>query len=360
MAYTTIAKPSVHMDVPLWEGSDSTTTVNGMGFKPDIIWIKRYDGNARAIFNNSTQGIGFNQQPSGNFANDTTNFIASYTSDGFTLTGNLDYTNDASQFYSACCFKANGGTTSSNTDGSITSTVQANTTAGISVVTWTGTGGAGTLGHGLGVAPKFIMAKNMAEADRAVTLNMSTLFETDPATDNIQFALNGSTLQDQADRWNDTAPTTSVFSVGSTGMLNGSSDPCVAYCFAEVQGFSKMGYFIGNGNVNGAFVYCGFRPKYIMVKKRDSAENWFCKITGINASGVGSYSSSYGVGGTLTRTIKYDDTTNSTNCTMRFTSTGFQALTTDGKANDDDTKYWYIAFAEMPVVGTNGVIALAI
>jgi len=361
MAFTTIAKPSVHFDVPLWAGSDSTTTVSGMGFKPDIIWIKRFDGNGHPVFNDSSKGIGFNWIPSGNNANDTTNYVASYTSDGFTLTGNVNNSNDASQYYSACCFKANGGTTSSNSDGSITSTVQANTDAGISVVTYTGTASNATVGHGLGAVPKFIIIKNTAIADRGVTYNGSTIYETDPETDNIQFALNGGTLTDQADKFNDTAPTSSVFSIGTSNMVNGSGEACVAYCFEEVQGFSKIGYYEGQGSVKGATVYCGFRPKYLMIKKSGSAENWFCKIPDINSSGVaGSYSSSYGLGSLLKKTIKYDDQSPSTNCSITITSTGFRATTTDGKANGENARYWYIAFAEMPMVGTNGTVALAI
>ena len=322
-----------------------------MEFKPDCIWIKRYDGSGHPVLNNSSLGVAKNWIPSGNNAVDTTSFVASYTSDGFTLTGNVNNSNDASQKYMAGCWKANGGTTSSNTDGATTSTVQANTTAGFSIVNWTGTGSTTTLGHGLGVAPKLIFAKNNAEADRGVVLTMSTLYESDPETDNLQFALNGTTLQDQADRWGDTAPTTSVFTVGSTGMLNGSSDECFAYCFAEKKGFSKFGYYEGNGNADGSFIYCGFRPKWILVKKRDSAENWFTKVTGITG---------YGVGAHRTRTIKYDDATSSTNCHVRFTSTGFIPITTDGKANTLSHKYFYMAFAEMPIVTSNGLVALAI
>ena len=206
MAYTAIAKSSDHFDCPTWTGSDSTTTITGMSFKPDILWIKNYSGSGHPVFNDSSKGIGFNWIPSGNNANDTTNYVASYTSDGFTLTGNLANSNDASDSYVGACWKANSGTTSSNSDGSITSTVQANTTSGVSVVTYTGTGSAGTIGHGLGVAPKLIMVKNTTQSDRGKMLCMGTTFVADPQTDSTEFAYTGAQADNTA--FNDTAPTT--------------------------------------------------------------------------------------------------------------------------------------------------------
>ena len=343
-------QPHDHFDCPTWTGSDSTTTVNGMAFKPDCLWIKRYDGSGHPVLNNSTLGTAKSWIPSGNNAVNTTVMVASYTSDGFTLTGNINDTNDASQNYFSSCWKANGGTTSTNTTGATNSTVQANTTSGFSIVTWTGTGGTTTLGHGLGVAPKFILAKNNASADRGVTLNMSTLYVADPATDNIQFARNDSTLTDQADRWGDTAPTSSVFTVGATSMINGSSDECFAYVFAEVQGFSKFGYYSGTGNIAGTKVYCGFKPKWVMIKKAEATEDWVGKVSGLTG---------YGLGGNRTRSIKYGVADQSTNSFLQFESNGFRIVTTDGKMNQENSKYWYIAFAEMPMVGTNGTIALA-
>ena len=350
MAFTTIAKPSVHFDVPTWDGSNSTTTITGMGFKPDALWIKRYDGSGHPVFNNSTQGTAKNWIPSGQNTVDTTVYVASYTSDGFTLTGNVNNTNDASQEYVGACWKANGGTTASNSDGATTSTVQANTTSGFSVVTYTGTGSATTLGHGLGAVPKIIISKSFTTEDWGGIFNGSTVYHTDPATDYLNVAQNSSTLTDSDTVWNDTAPTSTVFSVNSSTLANKSGDSYVAYCFAEVQGFSKFGYYSGTGNVRSTKVYCGFRPKWIFIKQIDGAENWFSKQT----------LTGYGYGAEKTRTVKYDDSTSSTNCYVHFESNGFRPTTTDHKANGDDVKYIYMAFAEMPMVGTNGTIALAI
>ena len=343
-------QPHDHFDCPTWTGSDSTTTVNGMAFKPDSLWIKNYSGTGHPVLNNSTLGTAKNWIPSGNNAVNTTVYVASYTSDGFTLTGNIANTNDASDRYVGACWKANGGTTSTNTSGATNSTVQANTTSGFSIVKWTGTGGTTTLGHGLGVAPKIIFAKNNAQADRGVTLNMSTNYVADPATDNIQFARADSTLADQADRWGDTAPTSSVFTVGATGMINGSSDECFAYCFAEVKGFSKMGYYSGTGNARGTKVYCGFKPKWVMIKSTTTSNDW---------GGNSSVLTGYGLGGQRTRIFAFNGDYGQTTATLQFESNGFRPVSTSTANNQENTIYWYMAFAEMPMVGTNGTIALA-
>ena len=349
MAFTTIAKVSDHFDCPTWDGSDSTKTITGMGFKPDALLIKRYNGNGHPVLNNSTEGTAKNWVPSGSSAYDTTTYVASYTSDGFTLTGNIENTNNDGDDYVGACWKANGGTTSSNTDGSITSTLQVNTTAGISIGTYTGTGANGTIGHGLGAVPKVIIAKSTTVADNGDIFNGGTTIYSDTETDLIQFAGTGA-FQDDAGGWNDTKPTTSVWSIGNKTHHNTSGVASIAYCFAEKQGFSKFGFYIGNGNAIGVRIYCGFRPKWIMVKNWGQTEDWFTKVSGLTG---------FGLGGTRTRTVKVSDNTSSTNCTVNFESNGFRITTSDGKANTDGGKYIYMAFAEMPMVGTNGTISLA-
>ncbi len=349
MAFTTIAKPSVHFDCPTWTGSDSTTTITGMGFKPDALWIKRYDGAGNPVFNNSSDGVAKNWSPDGNNTVDTTTYVASYTSDGFTLTGNIANTNDASNKYVAACWKANGGTTASNSDGSITSTIQANTTAGVSVLQWTGTGANGTIGHGLGVAPKLVIIKSTGTADRGELLNMGKTFITDPETDMIQFATTG-TLTDVAEAWNDTAPTSSVISIGSSALGNASGQACIGYAFAEIQGFSKIGYYSGTGNAQGTKVYCGFRPKWIMIKSTTTGDNFNSRVSGLTG---------YGLGGERTRNINLNNNESNAEGTIQFESNGFRMASTSTANNQENTKYLYMAFAEMPMVGTNGTIALA-
>ena len=168
------------------------------------------------------------------------------------------------------CWKANGGTTSSNTDGSVTTTVQANTTAGFSIVLYTGTGANATFGHGLGAVPKMIITKTRSNSgDWMVYHGANT---SAPQTDFLK--LNATNLTEDLNTvFNDTAPTSSVFSLGSNGDVNTSGRTQVAYVFAEVEGYSKFGSYDANGNDDGTFVFLGFRPAFFMLKNTSNNTN---------------------------------------------------------------------------------------
>ena len=350
MAFTTIAKSSDHFDCPIWVGSDSTTTITGMGFKPDSLWITGYEGGDHPVLNNSSEGTGQNWIPSGYNANDTTTYVASYTSDGFTLTGNLANTNDASNKYVAACWKINAGTEVTNTTGSISAEVQVNQTAGISICRYTGTGANGTIGHGLGAVPKYIIGKSTTVADKGDLFNGGTTIYSDTETDLIQFA-DTFPHQDDVAGWNDTKPTDSVWSIGTKTHHNTSGAASIAYCFAEVQGFSKFGYYAGNGNADGVKIYCGFRPKWVMLKGWDTTDRWISMASGLDG---------YGLGGRRERLMDWSSAYRATSYLLQFESNGFRLATTDAMVNGLNNKYIYMAFAEMPMVGTNGTIALAI
>jgi hypothetical protein len=186
---------------------------------------------------------------------------SAFDTDGFNISsdGNVSAKN-----YVAWCWKA-GGTASSNTDGTITSSVSANTTSGFSIVSYTGTGSAGaTIGHGLGAVPKFIIVKNRTSgaADWAVYHASNT---SAPETEYLALNTTGATI-DQVTMWNDTAPTSSVFTTGASLYTGSNSNDYIAYCFAEVEGFSKFGSYVGNGSANGPFVYTGFKPAFVIIK----------------------------------------------------------------------------------------------
>ena len=238
-------------------------------------------------------------------------------------------------------WKANG-TGSSNTDGSITSTVSANTTAGFSVLTFTGNGTQGaTVGHGLGVVPKWIIVKARTTAGPDYGWWMYHAGVASNAEDyHLQFNTAGAT--DDANAWNDTAPTSSVFSIGGpggggAGNFNITGDTLVAYCFADVEGYSKFGSYVGNGSTDGTFVYCGFRPAFVLVKRTNAVSQW--SIFDNKREG-------YNVDNDVL--VPNTTATETTTDYLDLLSNGFKARTTDANVNASGGTYIYMAFAESP------------
>jgi hypothetical protein len=265
MAYTTINKSADHFNTLLYSGNGSARTVTGVGFQPDFFWIKQRSSNQGHLLWNVLKGGNY-YQPSSNTAASAAD-IGTFTaaSDGYSLATDGAY-NGNSQTYVGWNWKAGGGQGSSNTDGSINTTyTSVNTTAGFSMSQYTGTGSNATVGHGLGVAPKFIIVKCISHVgDWMVYYGDPTDF----------FKLNeDNATEDLNTVWYDTAPTNSVFSLGSNGDVNTSGRTYIAYCFAEKIGYSKMGTYVGNGNSDGNFLYTGFRPSWFLVK-RTSQEAW--------------------------------------------------------------------------------------
>jgi len=258
----------------------------------------------------------------------------SFDSDGFTLGANTE-TNKSSQTYVAWNWKANGGTTSSNTDGSITSTVQANTTAGFSIVLYTGTGASNaTIGHGLGAVPKQIWVKNR---DAAYNWKVYHAENTSaPETDYLVLDTTDATV-DSNTHWNDTAPTSTVFSIGSSNALIRSGDNFVAYCFAEVEGYSKFGSYTGNGNADGVFVFTGFRPAWIMTKETSATSSWNI------------YDNARSDDNPATELLIANSTNSEgTGTDIDIVSNGFKVRSTSGNINTSGNNYIYMAFAEAP------------
>ena len=282
MAYTTIDDPSAYFQVETYTGAGANTSVTFSGnsdLKPDWLWLKnRSAGYAHAAFDsNRSLGSAVNapflepndtsaENSNQNWWNSTNNGI---NTDGFQFGSVSEHNlNNLGSEYVAWAWKANGGTTASNSNGSITSTVQANTDAGFSIVTYTGTGSAATVGHGLGVTPDMIIFKNRSGANVWATYHQSL-------GNNLKLELNGTGAQDADGAFmNGTLPTSSVFSVGASANTNTGSSNYVAYCFNNVQAYSKFGSYEGNSNANGPFVYTGFKPAFVMLKPVDVAEQW--------------------------------------------------------------------------------------
>jgi hypothetical protein len=250
-----------------YTGTQTTQSVTGVGFQPDFVWNKDRSGPWPHVLTDVVRGVGkslYTNSTEIEVTNDANGHLSAFNSDGFTLAGGLRVNSNGNAIV-AWNWKANGAGVT-NTAGSITSTVSANTTSGFSVVTWTGNNSTATVGHGLGAAPAMYIVKNRSNAGGWVTYHRSlgatqflTLQSTDAATTS-------------SNPWNNTAPTSTVFTIGSGSF--GNTNNYVTYCFAEVAGFSKFGSYTGNGSNSGPFIYCGFRPAFIMIKNAGSTGAW--------------------------------------------------------------------------------------
>ena len=352
MAYTTIDDPSAHFQIDLYtgdgqgSGNNVITNDGNSDLQPDWIWTKERtstSGNQNHTFIDTSRGI--NKQMFGNLTSadaTSSNFITQIDSDGFRLGDNANINNNSSN-YVAWQWKANGGTTSSNSDGSLASTVQANTTAGFSIVTWTADGGgAKTIGHGLSAVPKWIITKN--RTDNSTNWQIYHASNTSAPETEVIYFTTGAT-QDYDGFMADTAPTSSVFTVGGDGSMNGTSGKnIIAYCFRDIQGYSKFGSYTGNGNADGPFAYTGFKPAWLMIKRSDSGEGWHIldNKRDFNENNTRLQAESTNV----------DDTSENG---LDMLSNGFKIRTSWAGHNASSGTYIYMAFAEHPFVSSKGV-----
>jgi hypothetical protein len=325
----------------LWTGDGTNSrTISGVGFQPDFVWVKSRstaDGNALA---DSVRGMSNQLYSNGTEAENTYKqfgFVSANTSDGFTLSNGASgvqtvNTNGAS--YVAWNWKANG-TGVTNTAGSITSTVSANTSAGFSVVTYTGNGSAGsTIGHGLGVAPKMVIVKCRNATSGWIVGHTSIGF-----SGNYWLVLNTTNAATNAtyNMWNSTNPSSTVVTLGNDNGVNVNGQTYVAYCFSEVAGYSKFGSYTGNGSADGTFVYTGFRPRYVLMKRTNAIGNWILYDTARNTYNLANNM-------LFPNTSDADDTSGA----IDIVSNGFKARSTSASWNGSGDTYIYMAFAENP------------
>ena len=342
MAYTTINKSTDYFNTKLYSGINGTLNVTGVGFKPDFTWIKdRVQADDHAVYDavrGATKRVRSNQAAA---ENTQSTGLTSFDSDGFTV-GDNGASNGNGGSFAAWNWKANGAG-SANTGGTINSTVSVNTTAGFSIVKYTGTGSAGaTIGHGLGAKPNVIILKNISNTQQWTSYWSplgATKFMRFNATDAVGTASN---------RWNNTEPTTSLFTVGNDGEVNQSGLNHIAYCFAEKQGYSKFGSYVGNGNANGTFVYTGFKPAFVMVKRSSGTENWQMTDSVRDKDVSPNFAR-------LMPNASDAESTNTTWAKIEKFSNGFKLGGTDTVSNGSGSTYIYMAFAEAPLVGTNNV-----
>ena len=344
MAYTTIDDPTIYFNTKLWTGNGSTGNgQTGIGFQPDWIWIKARAGTQGAQSHNlfdSVRGEGKYLFSDSNDAESTdTNRLTSFDSDGFTV-GSNNAANASSTTYVAWNWKA-GGSASSNSNGNITSSVSANTTAGFSIVSYTGTGSATTVGHGLGSELACYIIKQTNTTGGWIVYHKSNT--SSPETDYLRLDKTDATVDDAI--FNDTAPTSSVFSIGTNAPVNTSSGTYITYCFAEKKGYSKFGSYTGNGSTDGTFIYTGFKPAWILVKRTNSTFNWLMydnKRDELNPN---------------TSTILADDSGAEYNIgrDIDFLSNGFKTRANYNGINGSGDSYIYMAFAENPFVTSTGI-----
>ena len=347
MAYTNIDKSSLHFNTKTYTGNGTSLAVTGVGFQPDWLWIKQRNTTRSHQLMDSVRGASYRLHSDQNVAQ-SSSALTSFDSDGFTVDGtSLNGTNQSSGTYVAWNWKA-GGSGSSNTDGSITSTVSVNQTAGFSIVKYNGTGANATVGHGLGVKPSMIICKRLNSTGGWISYHSALGATKYLYLDNTDAEATNSTV------WQDTEPTTSVFSVGTASNCNASGGTYVAYCFAEKKGFSKFGTYTGNGNADGAFIYTGFKPAFVIIKRTDTTANWVMTDNKISFNGKGTNNS----------TVLFPSTNaaESDAYGLMLHSNGFKFSGSDSASatvNGSGGTYIYMAFAEAPLVGSNNVPATA-
>jgi hypothetical protein len=315
-----------------YTGTGSSNAVTGLGFQPDLVWIKNRSGTQGPKLTDSSRGVTKVLQSATTSSESTdSNGLTAFGSDGFTVGSDAGY-NGSSNNIIAWCWRANGGTTASNSDGSITSTVQANQAAGFSIVTYTGTGSVATVGHGLGAVPKWIIVKNRDTARNWACYHVS---DNDSGTRAILLNTGG---VDDSNYWNGTQPTSSVYSVGTETEVNQSSNAMVAYCWADVEGFQKFGSYIGNGSADGPFVYLGFRPK-LLVLKRTINTGFFNVFDGTRKT-FNSSANPY--------LVWNNGDVEANGVPIDFYSNGFKPRNTGSGVNQSGTTFIYMAWGDVP------------
>jgi hypothetical protein len=325
--------PDDYFNTVLYSGTGSTQSITGVGFAPDWVWLKQRNTARDHVLGDTVRGDNKSIYTNDPKAEESLSTISNFSTDGFDV-GTTNITNASGGTFVAWNWKA-GGTAVSNGDGTITSSVSASPESGFSILTYSGNGTAGaTIGHGLGKAPDMIIIKRRNETRNWQVYHSSNTSA--PETDKLTLNLTDATVDDNTS-WNDTAPSASVFTVGTSNGTNNSSGTYVAYCFHSVDGFSKVGSYTGNGSTDGTFVHCGFRPAWIMVKRTDSASNWTMydnKRLGYNVDNEQLYPNLSDAEGTSTH--------------LDILSNGFKWRTSDGSRNASGGTYIYLAFAEQP------------
>ena len=349
MSYTNINKGSLHFNTKLYAGTGSTNAITGVNFQPDLTWIKQRNGSTNNMLVDAVRGVTKTLVSNTTVAEDTdANSLTTFGTDGFTVGSTGAFNASGGANYVSWNWKANGAG-SANTAGTINSTVSVNTTAGFSIVKYTGNGTAGaTVGHGLGAIPKMIIIKGLTNTSaenwrvfhNSVSYGRLVLNDNDEVANSTDFGANGSggTITQNIN----------YFTIGDNARVNGSGDEFIAYCFAEKTGYSKFGSYMGNGNANGTFVYCGFKPAFVLKKNTTDAREWNMednKRAGFNPKNYSLFPHNSDAEQTGYERID-------------FLSNGFKLRTNSEHWNESGDTFIYAAFGQT-IVGSNNVPATA-
>ena len=353
MAYTTIDKPSDYFNTVLYTGNNNTNAQT-VGFQPDWVWLKvrsAGSGQDHTLYDSVRGATKFIESNTSNAEATGSNYLTSFDSNGFTLGNDQSHVNASGDTYVSWNWKAGTSFTndaSSTGIGTIDSAGSFNNDSGFSIVSYTGNNTSGaTLKHGLNTAPAMVIVKNRNRTDNRDWVVYHQKLTS--ASYYIYLNSTGAMAGAYANFWNNTAPNSSVITLGSGDTTtNGNGDTYIAYCFAEKQGYSKFGSYTGNGSTDGTFIYTGFKPAFVMVKRTDSANSWIImdnKRTTFNPMGEELKAEVSDAGNVATR---WDQLSN-----------GFKLRNAGGAVNASGGTYIYMAFAENPFVTSTGVPATA-
>ena len=340
MAYTTVPKSSAYFDNKLITGNGGTQNITGLNFQPDFTWIKGRDvAESHALFD-APRGVTKRLMSDTTGAETTVQGVTAFNSDGFTL-GALSAVNQNNGLFASWNWKANGAG-SANTDGTInTIKTSANTTSGFSISTYTGTGSAATIGHGMGVAPTAIWIKKTSATEEWFCWNQGIT----AAGGFLKLSgTNVAGTNNTAFPWN---PQATTFGLSGDAATNADGVTYIAYCFAEKQGFSKMGSYLGNGNADGAFIYTGFKPAFVLLKNTAATEAWFL------------FDNKRGVNGAMNALFPDESAAEGAAAdNIDLLSNGFKLRSAGAIVNSAAT-FIYLAIAAEPLVTSTGIPATA-
>ena len=343
MAYTTIDDPSLYFQTLLYTGNDTARALTNDGnsnLQPDWVWIKNRNTQTynHKLFDSSRGATKILNSDQSDAESTTAQSLTAFSSDGFSVGTDAGVNKNAINF-AAWQWAANGGTTASNSDGGITSTVQVNSTAGFSIILYTGTGSTSSVGHGLGDTPDWILYKRRSGGTRdwmvyhQITGSKGMILNSTSAGDTASSIFGGNT------------PTSTTIPIGSATETNTNGESHIAYAFAEKQGYSRFGTYQGNGSSHGPFVYLGFKPAWLMYKRSSDTGNWRILDNRRNIHNI------------VDKELYADsNSAEAEDDQIDFFSNGFQLRNGSSVGqNGNNSTYIYMAFAESPFVSSEGV-----